>query len=115
LANSAPLIFAPSPRSLFAVSVTPFRASENRQIGIERNKFVAHFGRFESFVLPHGNAESNCFLFHRIEFAARRIERAVNRGDLFAFADEFSRTKGSNLLLTDLGRRKPPEFLPRNR
>ena len=62
---------------------------QDRQVGVERDKFFAHFRRFQRVVLTHGDAKLKRLLFDRIEFSLGRIGRAVDRDDLIAFADEF--------------------------
>ena len=62
---------------------------EHRQVGVERDEFVAHRRGFERLMLAHRNAECERLLFYRVEFAVGRVGRAVDRDDFLAHADEF--------------------------
>ena len=74
---------------------------QDRQIGVQRDEFVAHFRRFERFMLAHRDAEFDGFLFYRIEFAVGRIGRAIDRDDFLAFAEEFFQSLFGKRRLSD--------------
>ena len=74
---------------------------QNREIGVESDKFLTDLRGFERFMLAHGNAQLHRFLLNRIEFAARRVGRAVDRDDLFTLCNKLVQSFFSESRLAD--------------
>ena len=74
---------------------------EHRQVGVQRDEFIAHLRRFERVMLAHRNAEIESLLFYRVEFAVGRIDRAIDRDHFLAFTNEFFQSLFAESRLAD--------------